>query len=460
MRLIPARADLRALAELAVPIVTVQVGLMFMGVVDSVMVGHVSAAALAAVALGNLVFFALAIFAMGILLALDPLIAQAVGAADDAAVARALQRGIVIAIAISIVVSTVFPFTESLLVALRQPEAVVPMAADYVMTVMPSMFAVLGFVVLRQTLQAMGRIAPIVWTIVGANLLNAGLNWVLIFGKLGAPSLGVIGAAWATTISRWAMLFALLLLSWSLLHTYLRPRRDAFALVPLLRMLKLGIPIGISHFVEYANFAGIALLMGLLGTNEVAAHQVAINIASFTFMVPLGVGAAASVLVGNAIGRGDSDAARRAMHAALFGGGAFMSLSALMMLSMPDVLARVYTTDAAVLAIAVLLLPIAGVFQIFDGLQAVGAGVLRGAGDTRVPMVISVGGFWLVGVPTSVYFGLFTPARAVGLWWGFVAGLGAVAVLLMLRIRRRFAGELRRVVVDEHRDAVLEIETA
>jgi MATE family multidrug resistance protein len=131
-----------------------------------------------------------------------------------------------------------------------------------------------------------------------------------------------------------------------------------------------------------------------------------------------------------------------------------------MMLSMPHVLARIYTTDPAVLAIAVVLLPIAGVFQVFDGLQAVGAGVLRGAGDTRVPMIISLAGFWVIGIPISVYFGLFTPARAVGLWWGLVAGLAAVAIFLMLRIRWRFAGELRRVVLDEHRDRVLEIEIA
>ena len=432
---------------------------MFMGVVDSIMVGHVSAQALAAVALGNLIFFALAIFAMGILLALDPLIAQAVGAADEIAIARAMQRGILIAVALSVVVSLIFPFTEPLLMALRQPPAVVPLASTYVITVMPSMFAVLGFVVLRQALQAMGRIAPIVWTIVGANLLNAGLNWVLIFGKLGAPALGVTGAALATTISRWVMLFALFALSWPLLHHFLRPRREAFALAPLLRMLKLGFPIGISHFVEYANFAGIALLMGLLGTNEVAAHQVAINIASFMFMVPLGVGAAASVLIGNAIGRGDPAAARRSMYAAMFGGFTFMSLSALMMLTVPHILAGIYTTDSAVLAIAVTLIPVAGVFQIFDGLQVVGAGVLRGTGDTRIPMIISLAGFWLVGVPISVYFGLFTPARAVGLWWGFVAGLGSVAVLLCIRIRRRFAGELRRIVVDDHRERVLEIET-
>jgi MATE family multidrug resistance protein len=457
MRLIPDRADLRALIQLAIPIVSVQVGLMFMGVVDSVMVGHISARALAAVALGNLVFFAAGIFGIGVLLALDPIIAQAVGARDGVAIARGIQRGFIITIGLTLVLSAFFPLTERVLSALGQPDEVVPVAAMYVLRVMPSMLPVLGFVVLRQTLQAMGHLNPIVWTTVAANLLNAGLNWILIFGKLGAPALGVIGSAWATTISRWAMLFALLVTGWPLLRPYLQPRRDAFALAPIMRMLKLGIPIGVSHFVEYANFAAIALLMGLLGTTAMAAHQIAINIASLTFMVPMGVGAAASVMVGNAIGRQDAPGARRFAYAALVVGAGFMCVSALFMLTVPQLLARIYTNDAAVLAIAVVLLPIAGLFQVFDGLQVVGSGVLRGAGDTRVPMVMGLAGFWLIGMPISIYLGLFTPLAAAGLWWGFVAGLGSVAFLLVTRIRRRFAGELRRIVVDDH---VREIGTA
>jgi MATE family multidrug resistance protein len=188
-----------------------------------------------------------------------------------------------------------------------------------------------------------------------------------------------------------------------------------------------------------------------------AAHQIAINIASLTFMVPMGVGAAASVMVGNAIGRQDAPGARRFAYAALVVGAGFMCVSALFMLTVPQLLARIYTNDAAVLAIAVVLLPIAGLFQVFDGLQVVGSGVLRGAGDTRVPMVMGLAGFWLIGMPISIYLGLFTPLAAAGLWWGFVAGLGSVAFLLVTRIRRRFAGELRRIVVDDH---VREIGTA
>lgn len=446
---------MRTLLELAIPIITVQVGLMFMGVVDTVMVGHLSSTALAAVALGNLFFFALTIFAMGTLLALDPLIAQAVGANDPRAITRAVQRGLILCLALSVSTSCLLPFSGPVLRLLKQPAAVVPVSSLFINTIIPSVLPMLGFVVLRQTLQAMGRIAPIVLTIVAGNVLNLVLNWVLIYGKIGAPALGVAGSAWATTISRWVMFFALLLIGWPLLKEHLKPVREALALRPLLRTLTLGLPIGISHFIEYANFAGIALLMGLLGTNEIAAHQVAINIASLTFMVPAGIGAAAAVLVGNAVGRGNTEAARQAAQAALFAGGAVMCVSAFFMLAIPNVLAGVYTNDAAVLAIAVTLLPIAGLFQVFDGLQVVGAGILRGAGDTRVPMLIGIAGFWLVGMPISVYFGLYTPARAAGLWWGFVAGLAAVAIFLLLRIRSRFTSELRRIVIDDH---VFEIE--
>ena len=450
MKFAPDRAVMRELVRLAIPIVTVQVGLMLMGVVDTIMAGHISAVALAAVALGNLYYFAIGIFCTGVLLALDPVIAQAVGARDHDGIARGIQRGALISLGLTVFMSALLPFAGSLLTLFRQPSEVVPVAARYVMVILPSVLPFLAFTVLRQSLQAMGHLAPIVWVIIGANLVNLLLNWMLVFGNWGAPALGVIGAALATTISRWAMLFALMLAGWPFLHRYLRLRRDTFSMKPLWRMLALGVPIGVTYFLEFANFAGIALLMGFLGTNEVAAHQVAINIASLTFMVPMGIAAAASVLVGNAIGRGDSAGARSTGHAALLLGVAFMTLSACVMLAAPKFLADIYTDNPAVLAIAVTLLPIAGVFQVFDGLQVVGAGVLRGTGDTHYPMVIGLAGFWLIGMPISIYFGLYTDARAVGLWWGFVAGLAAVAIFLLVRIRWRFAGELRRVQIDDH----------
>lgn len=447
---LPTRSELRALLTLAMPIVVIQVGVMFMGVVDTLMVGHLSAQALAAVAIGNLYFFGFAILAQGVLHVLDPLVAQAVGAEDHASITRALQRGMVLACLLSLPISLFLLPVEPLLALAGQPAEVIPLAGDYVWWMIPGTVPFFAFVVLRQTLQAMHHTRSIVWCILVANLFNAGLNWILIFGHAGVPALGVVGAALATTMSRWLMALLLVGLSWSHLRAYLRPfQRKALDPAPILRMLALGLPIGSQMLLEFGAFAAIALLMGRLGTIQVAGHQIAINLASLTFMVPLGISSAAAVLVGNAVGRGDAIGARRSARTALFCGAGFMCVTALIFLATPGVLARLYTSEGVVLAVAVSLIPVAGVFQVFDGLQAVGAGVLRGLGDTRAPMIINVLGFWLFGMPVSVYLGFTAGLGPRGLWWGFVAGLGAVAILLLIRIRKRLRMTMQRVRIPE-----------
>ncbi len=246
------------------------------------------------------------------------------------------------------------------------------------------------------------------------------------------------------------MALGLLAIAWRELRPRLVPlRRESIALAPLGRMLRIGVPIGIQIQLEIGVFAVIALLMGRLGTVPMAAHQVAINIASLTFMVPLGVGGAASVLVGHAVGAGDAPRARRSAVAALGAGGAFMLLSGVALFAVPGLLARVYSSDLGVVALALQLIPIAGVFQVFDGLQVVSVGVLRGVGDTRAPMVVNVLGFWLIGLPVSLWLGFGVGAGAVGLWWGLVAGLAAVAAFLVLRVRARLGQALRRVAIEE-----------
>ncbi len=450
----PGKADLRATARLAGPIVLVQVGLMAMGVVDTIMVGRVSAAALAAVALGNVYFNIPTIFGQGLLLALDPVVAQAVGARDGDAVARALQRALVASLLLTVLVALTFLPAGPVLALLHQPPDVVPTTWRYVLASIPGLLPFFGFIAMRQTLQAMHRPAPIVAAIVGANLVNAGLNWVLIYGHLGAPALGPVGSAWSSSTARWVMLVALLALGWRAFRPNLLPARSGvLTRAPLARMLLLGLPIGTTMLLEYGAFAAIALLMGLLGTVPMAGHQIALNLASLTFMVPLGVAGAGAVLVGHGIGRGDHAAARRAAASALLLGVAFMAGAALLFLSVPHALAAMFTDQAAVLALATSLIPIAGVFQVFDGLQVVSAGILRGVGDTRAPMLVNLVGFWIIGLPVSIAFGFGTPAGPKGLWWGLVAGLAAVGSFLLLRVRRSLRGELRRVVID-HEPAV------
>jgi MATE family multidrug resistance protein len=446
---VPLRADVAAMLRLAVPVVMVQVGMMLMGVVDTMVVGRVSAVALAAVALGNLAVVAVSAFAIGLLMALDPLVAQAMGAEDPLAVRRAAQRGIVLAAAVTVPATLVLLPAGPVMTLLRQPAEVVPIAAGYVYRCLPGLLPFYGFIVLRQTLQAMERVRPIVTVIVAANLLNLGLDLVLVYGWLGFPAMGAFGSAWATSIGRFALFVGVCAVGRRVLAPLLWPPDPEARLIrPLWKVARLGAPIGVQLQLEFTAFAVIALLMGGLGTVPMAAHQVAINLASLTFMVPLGVSAASAVRVGNAVGRQDADAARRAASAGLACGVAFMSLTALLFLGAPRLLASAYTSELDVVALAAALIPIAGVFQVFDGVQVVSSGILRGLGDTRAPMVINVLGFWLVGIPVSLALAFHSDLGATGLWWGLVVGLGAVAALLLARITTRLKRPVARLAID------------
>jgi multidrug resistance protein, MATE family len=447
----PTRADLAALLRLAAPMVVIQVGLMLMGVVDTIMVGRVSAAALAGAALGNLYFYGITIFGIGVLLALDPIIAQALGARDELAVSRGLQRGIVLSAVLTLPVSVLMLAVGPVLAFVGQPAEVVPAAASYVYRVIPSIWPFYLFVVLRQTLQAHHRTVPIVVTIVVANLLNVLLNYAWVYGRLGFDAYGLAGSAWATTVSRWVMAAMMIALGWRYIRPYLARRApNLLDPRPLGRMVWLGAPIGAQMVIEVGAFSTVALFMGWLGVEQVAAHQVAINLASLTFMVPLGVSGAAAVIVGHAVGRGDTAGVRRSTGAALIVGAGFMALMAALLIGAPGALARLYTDDARVIAFAVLLLPIAGVFQVFDGLQVVAIGLLRGLGDTRVPVLVNVVGFWFLGMPVSLWLGFGLGLGAVGLWWGLVVGLVMVALFLILRVNHRQSSDLARVIIDEH----------
>jgi MATE family multidrug resistance protein len=445
----PTRADFRALISLAVPIVAVWVGIMLMGVVDAVMVGHYSPQALAAAALGNFYFFTVAVFAMGVLFVLDPLVSQAVGAGDTPAITRAVHRGFALSVALGIPLLGPLLFVAPVLRALRQPADVIPGATTYVLVTAASLLPLLLFTVLRQTMQAMARVAPIVIAIAVANVINAVLNWVLIYGHLGARPLGIFGAALATTVSRFALVALLIFLAWKDLWPHVRGwTLAALEWAPLRSMLRIGAPIGVQQVLEVAAFSFMMIVMGWLGTTALAAHQVAINLASLTFMVPLGVGSAAAVLVGQAIGARDEARARRAAAAALICGVGFMVLSAATFLLIPAALASLYTSDRAVLTLAAMLIPIAGVFQVFDGLQVVSLGVLRGVADTRTPMAIALIGYWLLGMPAGLWLAFRTDLGPRGVWWGAVVGLASVGILLLIRVRVRLARTMARVHVD------------
>jgi len=447
----PEADDLRILLGLAAPVTLVQVGLMSMGAVDTVMVGRVSAVDLAAVAIGNLYFFIMAIFGQGVLYALDPVIAQAVGARDTAGVARGVQRGLIVAVILASVAMLLLVPAGPLLTLARQPSEVVPIADAYANGLILGVIPFYAFAVFRQSLQAMGSVRPIVLTVLAANVLNVGLNWVLIFGNLGAPKLGAVGSAWGTSVSRWFLVFLVGGLAWSQLRPTLHPwRRDSFAWTPLLRFLRVGAPIGGQQFLEFGVFGAAGLLMGLLGTIAVASHQVALQLAAITFMIPVGVAQATSVVVGQAVGRGDPGAGRRAVGAGLMVVTGAMAVTAVAFITIPEPLARIFSNDVVVVSAAAALLPIAGVFQIFDGLQVAAAGALRGVGDTRVPMLLNLLGFWCIGLPVSALLGFPLGVGPQGVWWGLATGIGVVAILLLFRVRRRFGRSLRRLVIDDN----------
>lgn len=447
-QMVPSKDHLASLVRLALPVATVQVGFILMGAVDTIMVGHVSPSDLAAVALGNLYYFMTTSFGLGTLFALDPLVSQAFGAGDRAGIARAFQRGFLIALGLAVLSSLLLLPGRPLLTFLRQPAEVIPVAADYALVSIPGVLPFYCFVVLRQGLQSMGRVAPIVVVILLANIANVFFNWVLIFGNLGAPAMGAVGSGWATMLSRWFMLLTLVAVAWPLIRPYVRPlRAEALDIRALIGMGRLGIPIGIQFFLEFGVFGVIGILMGSLGTISMASHQVAINLASVTFMMAVGVTQAATVLVGQAVGAGDAERARRSAGAGLLVAGTVMAVNGLVFLSIPGLLARIYTPDLEVLGLATTLIPVAGIFQIFDGLQAVGSGVLRGVGDTFGPMLVNLVGFWLIGLPVSLYLAFPRELGPLGLWWGMAAGLGAVALFLLIRVRIRFGRDLTRIAL-------------
>ena len=443
------RAEFRAQLRLGLPVIAVQLGLMGMMVVDVAVVGHHSVRELAGVALGNSISFFYCCFGMGALMVLDPLVSQAVGARDESAVRLALQRGLVLALVLTPPVALGIWLSDGLLELFQVDPNAIPPANAYMRAIIPGVPAFYAFVALRQTLQAMHRLRPILIAVLLANISNLLCDLWLVRGGLGVPALGAEGCGWATSINRWVCLGLLVSFGWRDLRPYLRrPERAAFSLAPLARMLVLGVPIGAHLVLEIGGFSLISLWMGRLGESVASAHLIALNLGSTSFMVPLAIGMAASVRVGKAIGAGEAGGARVAASVAGVTGMTFMGVAALLLLAFPLFFARLYTSDAEVLRIATGLILIVAAFQVFDGAQTVFAGILRGAGDTRFPVWSFLLGFWMVGMPLAWWLGFRSAIGPAGLYWGLTAGLGTAALLLGLRVRSVMRGGLVRLEID------------
>lgn len=435
-----------AVVRLATPVALVQIGMMLMGTVDAMMLGRHSEHALAAGALGNSVSFGLITFPMGVLMSLDPLVAQAFGADSHVRIRRHFKQGLLLAAALAVPLTAVMLWTEDALLFAGQRPEIATDGAAYIRVVAVGNLPFLLFVAVRQTLQAMSRIRPAAIAIVIANGVNVIANYTLIFGHFGFPELGVVGSAWATSLSRWMMLIALVTAARPVIRPYLAGSwRALMTLRAFIQPLRLGIPIGVQISFEMWLFAAVALMMGNLGARELAAHQIALTLAALSYMVPLGISGAAATRVGNAIGRGDADGARRSAAVCLALGAGVMSISALTFVLAPHHLSRLFTAETGVIAVAVILLPVAAAFQIFDGLQVVAIGALRGTADTRFPAAIALLGYWGFGLPLGAYFAYRAGMGPQGLWWGLTVGLGSVAILVVARLWVRLSSPIAAV---------------
>ena len=427
------RAELPLMARLAAPVVIAELGWTAMGVVDIAMVGRLGPASIGAVGVGSILFFAVAVFGIGALLGLDPLVAQAFGARRFDDCQRWLVHGVGLSLLLSVPLTA---FVAILIGALDRwglDPGVQDLAGPYLWKVLWSMLPLLLYTTFRRYLQAIGLVTPVMTALVTANLVNVGVNWLLIFGNLGAPQLGVDGAAWATCISR--IYLAVFLFVTILCNDR---RRGGVRKIPLrlerkrlARLATLGLPAAVQVTLEVGVFAVVTLLAGQLEPVDLAAHQVVLNIASVTFMVPLGIGSAGAVRVGHAIGRCDTVGAQRAGWSALTLGGGFMTAAAIVFVMEPRALLSLFTLDAAVVQSGVALLLVAALFQLFDGLQGVATGVLRGLGDTRTPMLWNLGGHWVVGLPVGYLLAFVLGWGVVGLWIGLSIGLTVVGVVLV-----------------------------
>lgn len=433
-------AELRDLVHLALPVIGAQLGSMLMSVVDTMMVGRLSVDALAASSLGSAWVFALLMFGQGLVMGIDPLVTQGHGAGEHEEVARAAQLGVVVALLVSVPVGLGIAFTNQALLLLGQSEALSAMAHDFALVQIPSVPFFMLFVALRQYLQGRAIVRPTFFVTVAANVFNVVANYALIFGRFGFPALGLVGAGAATTLSRAFMLLALLAVVATLrLHhgAWSAWRWSNLGMARLKRVLALGAPIAMQMSLEIFAFSAASLIAGRLGAVSLAAHTVVLNMAALAFMVPLGISHAAATRVGNLIGARRRDDAQHAAWVALGLGTSVMTISASMFVLGRHWLPGLYTSDLEVVAICSTILPIAAAFQVFDGLQAVGGGVLRGMGRTRPGAVFNFVAFWILGLPVGAFFALERGWGLPGLWWGLCLGLATVAGCLVLWIHRR-----------------------
>ncbi len=428
----PFRTEARALVQIAGPVVVAEIGWMSMGLVDTVMVGPLGPEAIAATGLGTGVFTAIAVFGMGLMLGLDTLVSQAFGATRLDECKRLLVQGVWLA---ALVTPFVLALTGVALASMGHwglNETIRPLAEPYLQVVALSTVPLLMYAALRRFLLGVHQARPIMVALVSANLVNLVANYALIYGHWGLPALGVRGAAAATTLARCYMALAL----WAAVRRTVRtldapPAQRALDIPRLVALARLGLPAAVQVTLEVGAFTLATALAARLDAVSSAAHQIALNVASLAYMVPLGLCSAAAVRVGHAIGARDRPRAVRAGWTAIGLSGVLMLGVAVVMWLAPHVLVAPFSRDPQVVLVGSMLLVIAAAFQLFDAVQTVAIGALRGLGDTVAPMMVGLVGHWLIGLPIGYVLCFRRDWGVTGLWVGFLSGILVVSVVLL-----------------------------
>lgn len=428
------RREWRATLAMAIPLMISELGWIAMGLEDTVAVGRLNGELIGAVGIGTTVYHTIAGIAGGLLLGLDTLVSQAFGADDRRDCRRSLINGIWFAgLLIPVVMVSVWAIQPVLSFAGVNP-AVLESVRPYMNVLNWGAPPLLIFFALRRYLQSMNIVRPIMITLVAANLVNILGNWVFVFGNLGAPALGAVGSGWATFASRVFMVTSLAFVVFrrerGLLQEDWRPDSR------LRKLLHLGAPAAGQIALEYTVWTTATVLAGRFAAEVLAGHQIALMTVSTTFMMPLGISSAAAVRVGQAVGRRDPQGAAAAGWTAIGLGTLIMSGAAILLLAFPRMIAGAFTPDAAIIDAAAPILRMAAFFQLFDGFQIVATGALRGAGDTRTPMLCHFAGYWLLGFPLGIWLGLGRSMEALGLWAGLSLGVIAIGTVLLVLWRR------------------------
>ena len=436
------RHELRPTIQLSLPLVLAEIGWMSMGIVDTVMVGHLpdSARAIGSVSISSNIYNVLAFFGGGILIGLDTLVAQAFGAGRREDCHRSLVNSIYLSIAMTPFLMVPVWFFGPLLNSLHVDPQVTVLAIPYMKALAVGLFPLLIYFAVRRCLQAMNMAKPIAFALITANIINAFFNWVLIYGKWRFPAMGVVGSGWSTALSR--VYLAAVLVGYLLWYDH-RHRTELLKtpvnvdFVRIRRLIYLGLPAAMQMTLEISVFALATALIARLGALPLASHQIALNTVAFTYMVPLGISSSAAVRVGHAIGRGKPAAAGDAGNAAIFLGAAFMTLASVALVVFPRWIALMYTPDETVIRSTALLLLAGAAFQLFDGIQTVATGALRGAGDTRTPMLCHFTAYWVIGLPLGAWLCFQRGWGAFGIWSGLSLALILIGIVLLIVWRNK-----------------------